>query len=81
MATTSKIINAALSGLSARQKEVLERRFGLSGGTDGEGESFPSFEVGHGPDRSRVAGRRNAQRWQHDGPSPVVFDTRPQVGG
>ena len=32
MASTMKIINAALNGLSPRQREVIEGRFGLKGG-------------------------------------------------
>ena len=40
MASTTKIITAALNGLTPRQKEVLEGRFGLKGG---EGETLAAI--------------------------------------
>jgi hypothetical protein len=51
MASLAKIINAALSGLSLRQKEVLEGRFGLKGG---ESETLAAIGDRMGITRERV---------------------------
>jgi len=51
MASASKIINSALNGLSARQKEVLEGRFGLK---NGESETLAAIGDRMGITRERV---------------------------
>jgi predicted Zn-ribbon and HTH transcriptional regulator/transcriptional regulator len=57
MASTSKIINSALTGLSPRQKEVLEGRFGLKGG---QGETLAAIGDRMGITRERVRQIENA---------------------
>lgn len=57
MASTSKIINSALNGLSPRQKEVLEGRFGLK---SGEGETLAAIGDRMGITRERVRQIENA---------------------
>src|SRR5271154_4300010 len=57
MASTSKIINTALSGLSPRQREVVEGRFGLKGG---EGETLAAIGDRMGITRERVRQIENA---------------------
>src|SRR5580698_9577531 len=57
MASTSKIINTALNGLSPRQKEVLEGRFGLK---SGEGETLAAIGDRMGITRERVRQIENA---------------------
>lgn len=51
MASTAKIINTALTGLSPRQREVLEGRFGLK---DTEGETLAAIGDRMGITRERV---------------------------
>ncbi|HVO28783.1 MAG TPA: sigma factor-like helix-turn-helix DNA-binding protein [Candidatus Paceibacterota bacterium] len=57
MASTAKIINTALTGLSARQREVLENRFGLKGG---EGETLAAIGERMNITRERVRQIENA---------------------
>lgn len=57
MASTSKIINSALYGLSPRQREVVEGRFGLKGG---EGETLAAIGDRMGITRERVRQIENA---------------------
>jgi len=57
MASTSKIINSALNGLSPRQREVVEGRFGLKGG---EGETLAAIGDKMGITRERVRQIENA---------------------
>lgn len=57
MASTTKIINSALNGLSPRQREVLEGRFGLKGG---EGETLAAIGDRMGITRERVRQIENA---------------------
>ena len=57
MASTTKIINTALNGLSPRQREVLEGRFGLKGG---EGETLAAIGDRMGITRERVRQIENA---------------------
>jgi hypothetical protein len=51
MAYTSKIISSALNGLTPRQKEVIDARFGLQGG---EGETLAAIGDRMGITRERV---------------------------
>jgi hypothetical protein len=57
MTSTSKIINSALHGLSPRQREVVEGRFGLKGG---EGETLAAIGDRMGITRERVRQIENA---------------------
>jgi hypothetical protein len=57
MASTSKIINSALNGLSPRQREVVEGRFGLK---SGEGETLAAIGDRMGITRERVRQIENA---------------------
>jgi hypothetical protein len=57
MASTSKIIASALNGLSPRQKEVLEGRFGLKGG---DGETLAAIGERMSITRERVRQIENA---------------------
>jgi hypothetical protein len=57
MASTSKIINSALNGLSPRQREVIEGRFGLK---DGNGETLAAIGDRMGITRERVRQIENA---------------------
>ncbi len=57
MASTSKIIASALNGLTPRQKEVLEGRFGLKGG---EGETLAAIGERMNITRERVRQIENA---------------------
>jgi hypothetical protein len=57
MASTTKIINSALNGLSPRQREVVEGRFGLKGG---EGETLAAIGDRMGITRERVRQIENA---------------------
>lgn len=57
MVSTSKIINTALSGLSPRQREVVEGRFGFK---DGEGETLAAIGDRMGITRERVRQIENA---------------------
>jgi len=61
MASTSKIINSALNGLSPRQREVLEGRFGLKGGEgEGNGKTLAAIGDKMGITRERVRQIENA---------------------
>src|ERR1039458_1020831 len=61
MASTSKIINSALNGLSPRQREVLEGRFGLkSGEGQGNGKTLAAIGDKMGITRGRVRQIENA---------------------
>jgi hypothetical protein len=57
MASTTKLINSALNGLSPRQREVIEGRFGLKGG---EGETLAAIGDRMGITRERVRQIENA---------------------
>lgn len=57
MASTVKIINGALTGMSHRQREVLEARFGLKGG---EGGTLAAIGDRMGITRERVRQIENA---------------------
>ena len=57
MASVSKIINSALNGLSPRQREVVEGRFGLKGG---EGKTLAAIGDRMGITRERVRQIENA---------------------
>jgi hypothetical protein len=57
MASTAKIINTSLNGLSPRQREVVEGRFGLKGG---EGETLAAIGDRMGITRERVRQIENA---------------------